>query len=515
MQLKKLYRLHRCLSIFIGIPMLLWAVSGLMHPLMTSVRPHIATQASPSTPIPVSLIQKAIPVKQLLLKVEINKTTGIRIIQLDSIWYYQVLQTVNGQNNKQTDVRYFNLQTGVELKNGDQHYAVFLARHFLSAQPADHSPAVLSVREIKNFTDEYSYVNRLLPVWQVQFAREDQIGIYVDTRSGSFAFAIDNNRRNFNRFFGWFHTWSWMDRMAVLKAVIIGLILLLALTTAGLGIYLSFKTKAAKATKNKLVRARKLHRVTAIFGAVFFLSWAFSGLVHAVQNARTPFYIQAIGDPVMKTAALPDNLNDLINQQFLSGPLTFLRLFSINGQFLIKTNRTQPGSAAKDLMVARSVSPGANQFFRIYCSKNALHTGILEAVPEKQIASDLAGRIFWQNKESAISPDTSTFNLDYLTHFTEQYNFSDKILPVWQISKKSAGSNPVFIDVNTCSLVKKADHFKQTDALIFAFFHKHEFMSWAGKSAKDASTIIGVLMLISVIVIGYRLFFIRQKRSKN
>ena len=40
-------------------------------------------------------------------------------------------------------------------------------------------------------------------------------------------------------------------------------------------------------------------------------------------------------------------------------------------------------------------------------------------------------------------------------------------------------------------------------------------MSWAGKTAKDASTVLGILILITLLIVGYRLLYIRWREQKK
>ncbi|MBO9573824.1 MAG: hypothetical protein J7497_16680, partial [Chitinophagaceae bacterium] len=62
---KKIYRWHRTLSIIIAIPVLCWAISGFMHPLMTNIRPEVATQSLPPTGIDTSQIK--VPLRVCLI----------------------------------------------------------------------------------------------------------------------------------------------------------------------------------------------------------------------------------------------------------------------------------------------------------------------------------------------------------------------------------------------------------------------------------------------------------------
>lgn len=542
MHIKNIYRLHRILSIIIGIPIFLWAVSGLMHPLMTSVRPKIATQTSPGVNLTPSVLENALPVKTVLENAGIRNSYKIHMIQMPAGWFYQVLirpgekQQASSKGITSATVtdtaRYFNVHTGIELASGDSKYAAFLARHFLGTEKEQNARktsilSIQSIERITQFNDQYAYVNRLLPVYKVAFNRADQIAIFVDTHNSRFAFALDQDRATFNRFFGWFHTWSWMDSLPKLKAAIIAMILLVALFTAGLGLYLAFKTKSNKhtRTKNPINKARWVHRVTALIGAVFLLAWAFSGLVHALQKGRTIFQIRPVSNEFIQTADLPMTLGAYYTRLAKASPLRAISLFKMQGQLWIQTQpyATAELTGAKDLMKEKAVHEPLSSFYTlqpvtpITPGSSADNLAGLHYHTERTTVALMAACMLNNRSKSATPVHIDSSKLQYLTRFSEAYNFSDKILPVWQITLGTGVMDKLFIDAANGALVKKGDPFKQADALIFAFFHKHEFMAWAGKSAKDASTVIGILLLLTVLIVGYRLSIIKwwYKKKKN
>ena len=505
--IKKLYRLHRVLSTVLGIPVLLWALSGLMHPLMTTLRPRIATQSTPVKALPDSALQNGVPLKKVLNKAGIAHADYIRVISLQDNWYYQVLSC--------DSLRYFSILKGDELLGGDLKYSAYLASHYLSGEQP--SPAITSIQKITHFTTAYAAVNRLLPVIQVSFDRPDGIQVFVSTRDSKFSFAADNNRNTFNQLFAWLHTWSWLDELPRLKAAIIAIILLLTLLTATIGIYLAIKTKAAKASSKPIVRAKRLHRITASIGAIFMLAWAFSGLVHAIQNARPPDLITAINHQSITTDLLPDNNRLLFGLDSLGSHaatpylMSGARLFNLDGQLILSTTALNPhGAAPKDLLKSQAAQALPCRYFTIAAEGSSAFE-----ITEDQMFSKMASLAFIQTGLSTAL-DKDQLLLSRVAHFSADYNFADKILPVLKVQSKQDPSKALYIDPQTVSIVKKPDTFKAFDAYSFAFFHKHEFMAWAGKSAKDTSTILGILILITLLVVGYRLVILRAvfKRKK-
>ncbi|MBE7178654.1 MAG: hypothetical protein INR69_19800, partial [Mucilaginibacter polytrichastri] len=222
---KKLYIWHRRLSVIIALPLVLWAGSGFMHPLMTSIRPSIATQKIPVVPLDTSRIKLTLP--EIMRKNSIGEIGNFRLVHFGDNWFYQV--KTPGQNKLQ----YFSADKGIRLRNGDALYARYLARTFLTgeiSEPGSKSndrisnnnqlkttydccaaaaetamgltgdSRILAVKPVTDFTPEYKPVNRLLPVQKVFFDRDDDLRIYVETAHDRFALAMDNNRE-------WFDKW--------------------------------------------------------------------------------------------------------------------------------------------------------------------------------------------------------------------------------------------------------------------------------------------------------------------
>lgn len=235
---KRIYQWHRRLSLIIAIPLVLSAGSGLMHPVMTNIRPSVATQGLKPVPIDSSKIR--IPLEAALAANSLDSFSRVRIIHMDTNWFYQV------QKKAEDIPLYLSTSTGKILSRGDWLYAQYLARQFLEGPEAAHtfshpgkkpgiavpagrtinsgpaatdrSPAemsmdtrrpdccsaatasvlhakgskVLSEVLLTQFDGEYNDINRLLPVYRVSFDRQDGIRIYAETTRDRFAFAVDN-----------------------------------------------------------------------------------------------------------------------------------------------------------------------------------------------------------------------------------------------------------------------------------------------------------------------------------
>ena len=222
---RKLYLLHRRLSILIAVPVLLWASSGLMHPIMTNIRPAVATQVYAATAVPAGRV--FLPLDSVLRRRHIDSVCAVRLVHIDTSWFYQVRPVGGG-----AVPIYLSCTSGKVLPMGDWLYAQWLARYFLEgggshgiSGPVDdccgaatdvvlhpvHGAAVGNVSLLTAFDNEYKSINRLLPVYRVDFERADGIRIYVETAQDRFSFAMDRRRAVFDRFFRICHLWGWLD----------------------------------------------------------------------------------------------------------------------------------------------------------------------------------------------------------------------------------------------------------------------------------------------------------------
>ncbi|WP_205510059.1 PepSY domain-containing protein [Longitalea arenae] len=525
---KKIYAWHRTLSLIIAIPVLLWAASGFMHPLMTNIKPQVASQKL--APMAVDSQALRVPLREALQRNNIKAFHDVRLIHIDTNFFYQVQLELN-----KVPV-YLSASNGKLLPSGDWLYAQYLAKQFLeapqqAAPPAATAATVAMVSEaseeehdccnaatacvLKNttgskvgnvarltaFDKEYKYVNRLLPVYRVAFNRPDGIRIYVETTQDRFAFAMDNRRASFDALFQWLHTWSWLDALGNMKLYFIIAICLLALLTALMGIYIFCISKTKKANGHTLLKARRNHRYTAIIGALFTLAWSFSGAWHALAKF-TP----------------DDRLAQVISNQFPPTiDLDFARLQSkvqqpVGNLSLVKMNDetwwrviTLPG---KPPVTHTAMSPGKSMEAKLP-TVVLVSTRDYSILPqgEEQYAAWLAKQF---SKEASGKVATVT----PVTKFNEEYNFTDKRLPVWRVSFTAPNDERYFVETASGRLAAKVNDIELAEGYSFSVLHKHHFMDWAGKAARDWSTMVWAFVQILMIVIGLMLW-LKKKRLKS
>lgn len=115
-------RWHRPLSLVGAAGLLVWGLSGLLHPIMTSFGPQQAVFAGPQRMLDLS---DSMPLATILATSGIAQAAAVRIVPAEASHLLQV--TVAADSPR----RYFRLDNGLELSAYDQQQAEFLARHYL------------------------------------------------------------------------------------------------------------------------------------------------------------------------------------------------------------------------------------------------------------------------------------------------------------------------------------------------------------------------------------------------
>ena len=528
MKLKQVYQFHRKASIIIAIPVLLWALSGFMHPIMSTIRPQVATQFIGSNAIDGKAIKTSLA--QALILNNISSFKNLRFVKIEEYWFYQI-QLVESEN-----LIYLSVLNGKKLIDGDQLYAQYLARIFLEggakmgkSQPlntpvSENAEAIIdccevtttavlnsksgakikSISPLKNFDDEYRSINKLLPVYKIAFDRKDSIKIFVETSQDRFAFAVDHKRALFSKFFTLLHNWEWLNFLGNGRLLIELFFVGLAFLASCFGIYLFFSTQSKRVKENDLVRTRRNHRYSAITIALFTLMFSFSGFYHALgkfeKDTRDQFYSKA----TFQTNDI--NLNFDSIQNLIQKPIANLSLVKIKEdiyyQITLKSQKpfgkTKPNDLMKEMNVPRPVIEYVN----------AKDFSILEA-GDKSYAHYLSNTFSGQSEESIVS-DT------LITKFAGEYGFVNKRLPVWRVSYSTNEHDTYYVETSSGKLAATINDVTLREATSFNFLHKHHFMDFAGKEVRDFSTMFWAMAQIILVVIGLILVYKTNKiRNQN
>ena len=113
----KLYRWHLRLGVIMGVALIIWAASGLIHPLLsfTGIQPVAFTSPVESVRVEGVKAPNILPVQTL---------SGLRLVMAEGQPHYQITLP------QQAERVYYNAVTGILLPKADAARAAWLARHW-------------------------------------------------------------------------------------------------------------------------------------------------------------------------------------------------------------------------------------------------------------------------------------------------------------------------------------------------------------------------------------------------
>ncbi|GAA4806387.1 PepSY domain-containing protein [Olivibacter ginsenosidimutans] len=517
MMRKNIYKWHRVSSLIIAIPVLLWAFSGFMHPIMTNFRPAVSTQA-----IPVEALNKhkiPLSLQEVLARNKLDSVYSVRLIHIDTNWFYQL------RLNAGVQLTYISAKNGQILPKGDWLYAQYLARFFLEGplskdvshrqdtlvRPVAPSMAmdccgeaaatvlhhkrgapIAGVSAVHTFNNEYKSIYCLLPVYKVAFDRVDRIRLYVETGQDRFAVAFDKNRAAFNAFFSLVHTWGWINFLGKGRVLVEMFFCGLAFLTALMGIYIFCTTRSKKVQGNKLVKARRNHRYTAIVASIFTLMFCFSGGYHAFSGLKGEEKTVYRSNHAFAASAVTFDLDQL--QDVVQKPISNIGLVQIDGQsyWQVYVAANQESAKTKDLMAEMGTDAAEVVYVR-------MHDYAILPNGDEKYAQELATAFSGKNQQAIVSCAP-------ITRFTDEYNFTDKRLPVWKVSYSDNHRERLYIETSTGVLAKRTNDLEVYEGYSFALLHKHHYMDFFGKTVRDISTMVGAGLQVLMIAVGLILY---------
>lgn len=276
----KLITWHKRLAWVAGIAFLLWASSGLLHPLMSWTNPRPASFSPPPQG------EARVPdIPAALSRQGIKLVSGVRVLDGG------ILQVTLPD----TAERVY-LQGGAIVGGADRERAIMLARHYTGAKEAVKSAEIITA-----FDRRYPAINRYLPAWKIAFDRKDGLSAYVETDTDRLGAITDTRKIILQTVFQTVHTWSFLDRAEGMR---VGLILLLvgtALGMAGFGMALYLTLRRPNGTQGK----RRVHRLLALIAWIPLTVFPASGLFHLVMQSPLVYPHPVAASPSIPAASLP------------------------------------------------------------------------------------------------------------------------------------------------------------------------------------------------------------------
>lgn len=485
-------KLHQWLAIFGGGALLLWGLSGLLHPLMTTFGRQQETFLPPQRQMDLQAIH---PVNQTLTRAGIEHASAVKVIVGEKENLLQVTEIQDAPR------RYFHLQTGEELVGYDQSHAVYLARHFmnLAGEP------VRKVQMLTTFSPEYPAVNRLLPVYRIEFDREDGLVAYVYTETNALASVTDTWKSSLQQAFQWVHTWSWMPQKAEwVRVLLIGFLIASIVLMSISGVLMLVMIR-------RVTRApglRGWHRVMGYALALPVFAFSSSGLFHLIEYGweQPVRYLKLSPAVDFSTSTFP------IHNQWRD----ISQGLNVNGLSLVQTDKGE-SLYRLSLAAARNAAPESSNAIR-----NARFDGVERTGPALYLNAGDGSVWTPGDKELAMqlgerftgAPREAIQKIALVTRFGPSYDFRNKRLPVWQIDYKAPVNATIFVDTATGVLADVTKDSAKPERFSFSFLHKWNFLFPLGRNVQNfiVSTAV-ILILVFVAAFGLQMYFRRRLGS--
>ncbi|QDH34015.1 PepSY domain-containing protein [Porphyrobacter sp. YT40] len=521
------YSKHQWLGLIGGISLLVWGLSGLTHIAMVLFGPQ---QAEFMPPVATVALEGARPIAQTLAKKGIAEAVAVKTVPApggEVLW--QVTPAADGAR------RYFRPADGSEVTGGDRAQAEFLARHYLATDRA-----ISSARLQTEFDADYPWVNRLLPVWKLEFAGDDGLTAYVHTETSSLAAVNNTTKTRLQSVFRALHTWEWVPPgMDWLRVVVIALMVgsLLALGLTGIAMLVTVRRK------KRLPGARGWHRITGYVLALPLIMFSASGIYHLIQSALVPPVSQLkMGKPVNVASgkwpieadwALIAKGRDIASVALVEGaegqPLYRIGLAPPKGAMGGGEHDHGPAMAAADhgmaghdhaaMMAAQAKTPSTDaeireaRFAGIKPDGPAIYldaaTGNVVTSGDRDIARAIARRF-------TGAPDSAVTGVELITRFSHEYDFRNKRLPVWRVDYAEPVKASLFVDTGTGVLVDRVADGEKPERLVFSFIHKWNFLFPVGRLTQNVIVGVFAIALIGFMaVLGLRMDLVRRLRASR
>lgn len=477
---------HRRLGLVTCFGILLWGLSGLSHPIMTRLQPKPTAFISPPQNIALGI---SLSPAQVLKQHDISKVLRLSLVQMDDETWMRVLTETN------LPARYFSIHDGHELTDGDRHYAQRLAVYYSGRSFKE----IADSRFVTEFSDDYHAVNRLLPVWRIEFNGDDHLRAFIDTDQARLATLVDDTRFYLTRLFRLGHNWSFVDSSPRLQICVMSLVLSIAIFSACSGLYLSLIRRRHANQYLAKKPLKRWHRRLGLMVALSTLLFAGSGSFHLIMSYKQ----ERVAKPnITPDAILASQLSDPAWLQLGETPIDRLDLVSYQGQPL--WIRQSTGKSTLHTQVAMLAQEHHHEHHG-----NMGHATppvlLITADGTSKDVPDMLALAQIQASNYAKKPITEITESQLITGFGGEYGFVFKRLPVVKVQFKGAGNPRYYVEPMTGALAAEV---KDSDALegwCFAFLHKWDFANF-NKGFRDILVSLFALGNIMVALMGLWLF---------
>jgi hypothetical protein len=480
-RLPLLIRLHRGLLWLAALALFGWVLSGLLHPLMGLLGPRPLSFGAPALELRADALTAGL---------------GSVLPQLDDARIARVVAGPDGpvwqlSADSRQPRRYLQLD-GSPAALDDAAYARWLGE-FYTGLHALRGPPVL----MTEFDDDYPWVNRLLPVWRLDYDTPQQHSAYLHTETGSLTSYVDARKRVLQNTFRQVHTLAFLDQLPPLQLALICALMLALLVVACTGLLLALQRWGRSGTPT-----RRWHRRLGLVALLPVLVMAASGLLHAVVTRgppQTPVLAAAPGllatsfdalkiDPARWQQALPAQLDAAALRHGPEGHAWLVFRAAARAADAV------PAHDGHHPTAAASAAPAGLQALQ------------LDLPARSSIGLSELGEASVRSHLGALPAGQPRFGFD------PDYDFRNRRLPAWGVIEPGSGDRLSF-DPLTGQLLDRAPGSRRFEAWAFSWLHKwNPLSSVLGRIGRDALQAGWLLLALLVAGLGIALRLRRTQR---
>ncbi|MFN3579508.1 MAG: PepSY domain-containing protein [Pseudomonas sp.] len=452
---------HRRLAILACVGIFSWAGSGMLHPLMSYLQVRPATMAVPQQALPLDQLRAP---AQVLAAAGIERLQGLRLLQVEGQPYYQA--RLPGADQP----RYFHARDGVEVALQARH-AEALAAHYLGSQ----EPVAFSGTQ-QQFSSEYAFINRLLPVVRVNTERDNGLRLYLDLYHDRLGTLVDDRKAWFSGFFQTFHSFAWLNWAGPLRPLLMLLLLASVVLATLIGLGLFFARRGGRRGW------RRLHGWYGLGLALATLSFASSGAWHLLHKQMAEPYPASF---VANFAASSLTVAPSADWALSGETLHQLSLIELDGRPVWRVQGNQFG--LMDTLHYLDAHGG----------------GMDDDTPSYYAAERLAFYADALGLGQGSPPRLQQ-------RFDHDYGFVFKRLPVFWSDYPDAANTRLFIDPLDGALAARVQNADRREGWVFGYLHKWDWLGRWGSDFKHAA--VGVLALLHLVLALLGLSLLRRRR---
>lgn len=459
-RLLRLLPWHRRLALLAAVGVFSWAFSGMLHPLMSTLQPKPAAFMPPANTL--TLVGLQAPAT-ILRHTAITKVQALRLLMLDGQPYYQVRLADGSQP------RYLHARSGLEQPLVARHAEV-LAAHYLGSQEPLHYSG-----DLHAFSNEYAFINRLLPAARVDSQRPDGLRLYLDLYQDRLGTLVDDRKAAFSSLFLWLHSFHWLDVGGPLRPALMLLLLISSAAAVTLGVSSFIARRQAR------TRLRRWHGRAGIGLALTSVAFVISGGWHLLHKLNAP-----------------------------SAPAPFVAQFNVAELISApQASWLEDGEGLHKISLLQLDNQPVWRLQGVRAGKPSLRYVASDGQPLDELAPQRYAEQRFAAYAAPLGLGTPT-SISLQRNFDDDYGFVFKRLPVLKANYGDAQHSALFIDPLDGALAATVSDSDRREGLSFAYLHKWEWLSGAGKPVKD--TAISLVALVHLLLVLGGLWLWRQRR---